>query len=256
MIHDIVELDRPIISLDLETPGLFPNIDRIVQIGIVKVYPDGKITEWQSFIDPGMPIPKHVTEIHHIGDDHVKEAPLFEQIADKLLAGFEGSDFTGYNVKNFDLKFISAEFARCGKTFKPGRVVDAFIIYKKYNPRNLTNAVYSYLQEEHPDAHSALADAKASIRVLHAQLLRHQELPRTIEELEKILAPNGNFVDSEGKFVWGSNGKAVLNFGQRAGQLLEKCDASYLQWITRSNFNEEVKTIARNALSGKFPVKA
>lgn len=255
VIHDLIKLDRPLISVDLETTGLYPAVDRIVQIGVIKVYPDGRVTEWESLIDPGIPISQQVSEIHHITNATVKDAPLFEHIAEKLFIGFRECDFTGYNAKAFDIKFLIEEFKRCRMTFVPGRIVDTFTIFKKYNPRNLTAAVSFYLREDHVDAHSAMADARAALRVLRAQLLLHKELPRTIEELDAIAKTNPNFVDTEGKFIW-KDGEVYINFGGRNGVALKKCDRNYLEWMSRKEFTAEVKSIVINALNGKYPTRS
>src|SRR4051794_27719639 len=220
MVHDLIQLERPLISVDLETTGIYSNFDRICQIGVIKLYPDGRLTEWETLIDPGIPIPPNVSEIHHITNDTVKDSPLFEQIAEKLYAGLNNCDLTGYNAKSFDVKFLVEEFRRCKMTYKPGRVIDTFNIFKRYSPRNLTAAVDHYLGEELKDAHSALADARASFRVLRAQLLKHTDLPRSIQGIDDLFKPNPDYIDPEGKVIFNKDGKAILNFGANKGMLL------------------------------------
>lgn len=253
MISDLIALERPLISVDLETTGIYSNVDRICQIGVLKLYPDGRLTEWETLIDPGIPIPENVTAVHHIDNDKVKDAPLFETIAEKLYAGLNNCDLTGYNARAFDVKFLIEEFRRCNLNFKPGIVVDTFNIFKRYNPRNLTAAVQFYLGEDLVDAHSALADARASFRVLRAQLLKHEDLPRTIAGIDSLFKQNPDFVDPEGKIMFNKDGKAIFNFGQNKGMLLEKCGHGYFQWILNANFSSEIKKIMTDALSGKFP---
>lgn len=257
MLHDILQLDRPVISLDLETSGLHAAVDRILQIGIVKVYPDGRMTEWESLIDPGIDIPIEAVMVHGIDRNALKGAPAFADVAEKLYLGMKDCDFTGYNVRAFDIPFIMEEFRRCNIHFRPGRVVDAFLIYKKYNPRNLTTAIRSYLQKDHPDAHSALADARAALEVLRAQFLQHDDLPRDLNAVELLFPKNPNAVDPDAKLLW-KNAEACFNFGKYPGQSLKKISSSdpgYLQWICRSNFSPELKKIITEALEGKFPVK-
>lgn len=255
MIHDLITLEKPLIFLDLETTGIYPTVDRIVQIGLLKLYPDGEISEWETLIDPDIVIPTAASDVHHITDTMVKDAPYFKDIADVLLRGFEGCDFGGYNAKGFDIPFLKAEFLRCGMTFKPGCIVDAFLIFKKYSPRNLTAAVKQYIGKDLVDAHSAMADARASLEVFRQQLLQHKDLPRTIAEIEaQFRSGGGNNIDEEGKIVWRNN-EATINFGTRSGTTLKRCDRDYLSWILRSNFSEDVKKIVREALGGKYPTK-
>lgn len=247
-------MERPIVSLDLETTGLYPNTDRICQIGLIKVYPDGETNEWETLIDPDIPIPPEVSAIHGITDLGVKDAPTFKDLSEVLYKGLSGCDFTGYNAKSFDIPFMIEEFKRCGLRFVPGKIIDAFIIFKKYNTRNLTSAVRHYLGKDHVDAHSALADARASFEVLRQQLITHS-LPRTVSELHDICWKDARYVDSERKFAWGKNGDVLFNFGANVNQSLKKAKPEYLQWIIRSNFSEEIKGICRSALLGKYPVK-
>jgi DNA polymerase III subunit epsilon len=252
-ITTVLELERPLIALDLETTGLYPHIDRICQIGVIKVHPNGEVKEWQSLINPGIPIPPHVAEIHGVNNELVKDAPLFAHIAEKLYYGFRECDFTGYNAKGFDIKFLVEEFRRCNIRFIPGRIVDAFQIFKRYHPRNLSAAFKHYTGEDLVGAHNAMEDARASLRVLFEQLRKHPDLPRSIEALDKLFQPDGLNVDSEGKIVFNLQGDAVFNFGKNRGVPLRSCDTAYFSWILQANFSDEVKQICREALQGKFP---
>ena len=249
----LLTLERPLISVDLETTGLFPNVDRICQIGVIKLYPNGEIKEWESLINPGIPIPGHVAEIHHINDESVRDAPRFAHIAEKLYYGFKECDLTGYNCRNFDVRFLVEEFRRCNITFKPGRIADSFHIFKYYNPRNLSAAVRQYLGRDHTEAHSALPDAKASMELLEALLRQHPDLPREVGALERRFQPDGNNLDSEGKFVWNREGEVVFNFGKMRGTKLKSCDKQYLSWLLQANFSNEIKTIVQDAILGKYP---
>ena len=255
MIHDLITLERPLISVDLETTGIYPNVDRIVQIGLLKLYPDGELNEWETLIDPDIHIPDNASAVHHITDATVKDAPYFKDIAPVLYKGFQGCDFCGYNCKSFDIRFFIEEFRRCGINFVPGCIVDSFLIFKKYSPRNLSAALKHYTGKDLLDAHSALADARASMQVLREQLLQHKDLPRNIAEIERCFKGGGNNVDDEGKLVW-KNGEVVINFGAKAGTTLKQCDPAYLQWILRSNFSAEVKAIITKALAGKYPTRS
>lgn len=258
MLTDILQLDRPLVSVDLETTGLFATTDRIVQIGIVKVLPTGEVREWESLINPEMNIPIEATLVHGIDNNAIAGCKTFAQIAEKLSVGFSGCDFCGYNCKSFDIPFLSAEFQRVGIQFRPGRIIDAFLIYKKYNPRNLTSAVRQYLGEDHPDAHSALADARAAIRILREQFIRHEDLPRDIDRLIDVVSPkNTAAIDPEARFIW-KNGEGCWNFGKHRGYLVKDraYDKKYLEWIIGNpTFSDDVKKICKDAMDGKFPKK-
>jgi DNA polymerase-3 subunit epsilon len=251
----MINLARPLVSIDLETTGVYSKTDRIVSIGLVKLYPDGKETEWETLVNPLIDIPAEATAVHHITNEMVDEEPTFEMLAPVLAQGLANCDLSGYNLKTFDVKFLIEEFSRCGIVYPEPNIIDSFRIFTKFYPRNLTAAVKVYLGEDLPDAHSALADAKASLRVLKAQLERHEELPQTVEEIHDMFFKKGdeNSLDSDNKLIW-KNDIVVLNFGKHAGTPLKDANRGYLQWIIdKGKFAEDTKRIISDALNGKFP---
>lgn len=260
---DIFPLDRPVASLDLETTGVHAKFDRIVQIGVVKIYPDGRTTEWDSLINPTISIPREATACHGITDELVKDAPTFRDLASKIFKGLENTDIAGYNV-SFDIRFLIEEFARLRIEYVAGRILDGFRIFQRHYPRNLAAAVAEYLKDREEfrnfeeKSHDALEDAKAALAVLEAQLLRHTELPRSVAELHKMFfdTPKENVVDPDGKLAW-RNGEVALNFGANAGMLLRNTPRNYLEWIAgpRSTFSPLVKQIVADAIAGKFQTR-
>src|SRR6266542_2293829 len=113
-LHELLPLDRPMISLDFETTGIHPQVDRIVQMGVCKVYPNGEYKEWESLINPTIPIPEEAIETHGITNEMVREAPTFRELYPKIAKAMEGCDLCGYNVANYDVRILIAEFARHG----------------------------------------------------------------------------------------------------------------------------------------------
>lgn len=247
-------LTAPLIVIDLETTGLHKKVDRIVQIALIKLYPDGKENPWSSFVNPGIPIPPEVTETHKITDETVRDSPTFAKLAPELARGFEGCDFAGYNVW-FDLGFLEAEFARLTKKkIINGRVFDAYDIYRHYYPRTLTAAVEEYMGVELNGAHDAAVDVRATLNVIEAQLRRHPDLPQSIEEIHRKFSetPQDNWVDPDGKCYW-RYGEATINFGDKAGTKLRDMEPGYLRWILNKEFPEPFKQICRDALEGVYP---
>jgi DNA polymerase-3 subunit epsilon len=245
-------LSRPLVSLDVETTGINPRTDRIVQLGVVKVYPpELTVRRWMTLVNPGIPIPKAASEVHGITDATVAGAPSFGQLASRLLAGLSDCDICGYNV-NFDLQFLRAEFARVKIDFTPAHVVDSFRIFQHHAPRNLAAAVQYFLNEERWQAHDAIEDAIAALRVLDAEVARYQ-LPTTIPELAARYARRDD-VDPDGKIVWRGD-EACINFGKHRGTPLSRVDPDYLRWIVNADFPPDVKRLAQDALNGKFPTR-
>lgn len=252
----LLELDAPLIWLDVETTGAHKKVDRIVQIGLTKLYPDGKVSPWSTYVNPTIPIPPEVQEIHHITDEMVKDAPIFKTLAPKLATGFKGCDFGGFSVW-FDLDFLDAEFVRAGLTdIINGRVLDSQAIYRKFHPRTLTDAVKEYLSEELPGAHDAAVDSDAAMRLFEAQLARHIELPRNVNDLNRMFfeTPDPSHVDADGKFYWRNN-EACINFGEHAGTPLREMPRGYLRWMLDKDFPLDTKRIVKASLDGVHPVR-
>jgi len=246
-------LSRPLISLDLETTGTHNKIDRVVQIGLVKCYPDGTNKEWSTLVNPGIHIPNEATAIHGFDDLCVKDAPHFKDVVSILYNGLSDCDITGYNV-DFDLRFLKAEFSRLGmQPPRWGRVVCSYKLFRKMEPHNLAAAVRFYTGTELQGAHDAEVDAGAALGVLYAQLEHYPHLPKTIDELADYLEqPTGDTVDAQGKLAWRNN-EVVINFGDKwAGVPLRSVDRSYLEWIARSEFSTHVKSVVNDALNGKY----
>ena len=253
-----LKLDRPIVFFDLETTGIDPATDRIVEISCLRVAPDGQRESKTRLINPERPIPPEATAIHKITDDDVREAPPFRQVAKALLDWLDGADLAGFNVVRFDAPLLDQEFRRCGQdlALSPRRVIDAMTIFHRKERRDLTAAVRFYLDRDHEGAHSAEADVTATLEILEAQLDRYDDLPKTVEELAQwSRAGRPGAIDPDGKFVW-KDGEAVFAFGKHQGKSLKAIAQSasdYLRWITSSDFPEEAKQVVREALKGNFP---
>lgn len=248
-------LERPLACIDVETTGTSHQIDRIVQFGVVKLYPDGKRTEWETLINPEGPIPPEVAAVHGVTDETIRleRAPTFKAVAPLIEKGLQGCDIAGYNV-GFDVRFLVAELRRCGRPPQAGLfdgvTVDAYKIFRRAEPHDLTSAVKRYLKRERIGAHSALADAREALDVLVAQLAEHTDLPRTPRELYTFfeLTPRGNQAEPSGKIIL-KHGEPVLNFGNKFnGVPLKNVDTGYLEWILRGEFSSSVKQLVNAEL--------
>lgn len=254
-----LQLERPLAFVDVETTGLNPYSDRIVELSILKIHPEGTEEYHSRRINPGIPIPPDATAVHGITDEDVANEPKFSQYAKGIRNFIEGCDIAGFNVIKFDLPFLEAEFARAGVEFsRQGRyLVDSQIIYHQRDPRNLEAAYQKYCGREMENAHRAEEDAKAAAEILDGQLEMYQDLPREVSGLCGLCYENrGNYVDAEGKFIL-VDGEVVCNFGKKyKGRKLRDIateDPSYLSWIASADFSREIREIATRALDGEFP---
>lgn len=242
----MLSLKRPIIFFDLETTGLDPVKDRIVEIACVKQHPDGLRETWTRRINPGMPIPEEVIAIHGIRDEDVRDAPEFRQIAQDLWQWMKGCDLGGYNSARFDLPVLVEEFSRTKvkADFSTCRMVDVQHIFYKMEPRTLTAAYQFFCNKKLENAHSAEADILATMEVLEAQLNRYdQQLSRNVEELTDFLNGGEGLVDYAQKMVL-RDGRAVFNFGKFKGRPVEEVlteEPNYYDWMMSRDFPAHTK---------------
>ena len=235
-----LNLKNPIIFFDLETTGINIAADRIVEIAYLKVDLNGNETSKTQRVNPEMHIPEHVTDIHGISDEDVKDAPTFNEIARSLAREFEGCDLAGYNSVRFDIPVLAEEFLRAGVDIdlKRRKFVDVQVIFMKMEPRTLSAAYKFFVGKELTDAHSAEADTYATYEVLQSQLDRYDNLENDIGKLAEFSAHNRN-VDFAGRIVYNDEDVEVFNFGKYKGKpvtdVLEK-DPGYFGWMMNGDF--------------------
>ena len=242
-----LNLKRPIIFFDLETTGIDIARDRIVEISMVKVMPDGEEIVRTRRINPGMPIPAEATAIHGITDEDVKDCPLFPQIAKSLAQFIEGCDFGGFNSNRFDLPMLVEEFMRAGVDvdFRKRKFIDVQNIFHKMEQRTLVAAYKFYCGKNLEDAHTAEADTRATYEVLMSQLDRYPDLQNDVTFLSDYSSFNKN-VDFAGRMVYDDKGVEVFNFGKYKGMSVAdvlKRDPGYYSWILNSDFTLNTKAM-------------
>ena len=253
-------LERPLVFFDIESTGTNPYRDRIVEIAVIKVMPDGSREDVVRRINPCMPIPAGASAVHGIYDADVADCPTFDVVAHNLYKYLDGCDLAGYNIVKFDVPMLQEEFKRCGLelSMKERKLIDVFNIFCRLYPRNLSAAYKFFCDGNLEDAHSALADTDATVAVLFGQLAKHPELPREMAGLAEFSAArDADFVDSEGRLKF-SGDEVVINFGKNSGRRLRDLaseDPGFLRWMLRSDFSDEVKTVIKNALAGEFPTR-
>lgn len=231
-----LQLQRPLAIFDLETTGTRIGRDRIVQIGIVRLLPNGERERYQTLVNPGIPIPAEATAVHGITDLDVAMAPSLEAVAQEVLDQLAGCDLSGFNVLRFDLPFLAEELHRVGHTWNTStlRVIDAQRIFHKMERRDLSAALKFYCGRDHEGAHDALADVEATTDVLIAQLERYPDLPVDTAGLGEFSGDRDRTPDPAGKLRFDERGTVCLGFGKYAGWPLENIgrnDPGYMQWL-------------------------
>ena len=236
------------VFFDLETTGTDIASDRIVEISVVKVMPDGEQIIRTRRINPEMPIPAEATAVHHISDEDVKDCPTFRQVAKSLREFMVGCDFCGFNSNRFDLPLLAEEFIRAGvdtDLFKRAKYVDVQNIFHKKEERTLVAAYRFYCGKELEAAHSADADTLATYEVLCAQLDKYADLENSVDFLSEY-SSRGKNADFAGRIGINENGVAVFNFGKYRDQSVEEVfrkEPSYYDWIMNGDFPAYTKKI-------------
>ncbi len=239
-----LQLTRPIAFIDLETTGVNISNDRIVEIAIVKINPDGSKLVKRKLINPLMPIPTGATEVHGISDEMVKDAPSFKQVANEVKQFIENCDMGGYNSNRFDVPMLIEEFLRAGIEFSVDgkKLVDVQRVFHLMEQRTLSAAYKFYCNKVLDGAHSAEIDATATWEVLEAQVERYPQIGTTVESIVKFTGED-DIVDFARRFIK-DKGVEVFNFGKHKGkpviQVLKE-EPQYYDWMMKGDFAMDTK---------------
>jgi len=253
-----MKVDKPLVVFDLETTGTWVEKDKVVEIGMIKIMPDGTQQQYLKRVNPGIPIPVNVSRIIDITDEDVKDAPTFKDLAQEILDFIGSSDLGGFNVERFDLPMLEREFFEAGISFqwKDRVIYDAQKIYHIHEKRDLTAAYKFYCNKPLDNAHSAMGDAQATAEIFEEQISKYGNVEGGIGSLRDIdYEKNESFFDKERKFRWW-NGELYPSFGKYSKKNVKEIfieNKSYFEWITRSDFSDEIKALAKNILKGEFP---
>lgn len=235
-----LKLHRPICFFDLETTGIDVAKDRIVEIGILKVFPNGNKESKTWLVNPGMPIPEHSTKIHGITDEQVANEPTFKELAPHIYNMIKDSDLAGFNSDRFDIPLLVEELLRAGVDFDMGnRVsVDVQTIFHKKEERTLSAAYRFYCNESLENAHSAMADTTATYEILKAQLDRYEDLENDMKSLSEFTTRKKS-VDFAGYIALNEDGEEIFTFGKHKGALVNEVlerEPGYYGWIQNADF--------------------
>lgn len=235
-----LKLNRPICFFDLETTGTDISKDRIVEIAIIKVYPNGNKESKTWLVNPTIPIPYQVTAIHGISNEKVANEPTFDVLAPQIHNMIKDSDLAGFNSDRFDIPLLAEELLRAGVDFDmKNRVsVDIQTIFHKKEERTLSAAYRFYCNESLENAHSAEADTNATYEILKAQLERYPDLENDVKLLSEYTTRK-KFVDFAGFIALNNEGQEIFTFGKHKGALVDEVlekEPGYFGWIQNADF--------------------
>ena len=253
-----LKLKKPICFFDLETTGVNVSKDRIVEISILKVFPNGNKESFTWRVNPEMKIPAVTTAIHGISDEMVLNEPTFKELAPKVSELIKNSDLGGFNSNRFDIPLLAEELLRAEIDFdlKVNQAVDVQTIFHKMEKRTLEAAYKFYCNKDLTNAHSAEADTMATYEVLKAQLDKDDGLENDMDYLSKF-SSHQNFADFAGFIGYNKEGQEIITFGKHKGKVIEdlfKTEPGYFSWIQNADFPNYTKKVLRdlkNRISNK-----
>lgn len=235
-----LNLHKPICFFDLETTGINISKDRIVEISILKVYPDGMEENYTQLVNPTIPIPAETTAVHGISDEDVADKPTFKEVSKEVWTMIKDSDLGGFNSNRFDIPLLAEEMLRSEIDFdmKSRKSIDVQTIFHKMEQRTLSAAYKFYCDKSLENAHSAEADTKATYEVLKAQLDRYEDLENDTAFLAEF-SSRKKFADFAGFLIYNKEGFECFSFGKHKGKLvtdvLDK-EPGYFGWLLNADF--------------------
>lgn len=266
-----LKLERPLAIFDLEATGLNISKDRIVEIAIIKINPDGTEETFTSKVNPEMEIPEEVSLIHGIYAKDIEDAPTLKDLAPRIVAFIGDADLVGYNSNKFDIPMLAEEMLRVGSDFKmAGRhFVDVQNIFHKMEQRTLAAAYQFYCESDLENSHNALVDTTATWKVLQSQLEKYADLKAEVPFLADFSkAGNQHILDFAGRLAVNENGDAVYNFGKHKGKTVRQVneeEPGYYGWFvsdstdfpkyTKQKLKEEMDKIKSDIRTQKEVMK-
>jgi len=252
-------LQRPICFFDIEATGIDISRDRIVELAILKVFPNGNEESFRWLVNPEMTIPKQVIKIHGITNEKVANEPTFKALSHKVHQLIKGCDLAGYNSNRYDIPLLAEELLRAGVDFDIEKIntVDVQTIFHKKEKRTLSAAYQFYCNQKLEDAHSALADTKATYEVLKSQLEHYPDLKNDMKFLSEYSTHQRN-ADFAGFIGYNKNKEEVFNFGKHKGktvaEILDK-EPGYYNWFQKADFPLFTKKIITRVRLRKLNTK-
>jgi DNA polymerase-3 subunit epsilon len=252
-----LNLRNPICFFDLESTGINITHDRIIEIAVIKVMPNGEVHRKSNLLNPGIPIPPESSVFHGIHDEDVKDKPTFKEVAKEYARFMEGADLSGFSILKMDVPMLVEEFLRAGVDFDYGRkkIIDAQKIFHLMEKRTLGAAYRFYINKELQESHTAEADAEASMEVLVAQVEKYDgqdvtdisgkklgEIKNDMEVLSKLIS--ADMVDLAGRMIKNDKGEELFNFGKHKNKKVTtvfKEEPAYYDWMMNGDFPQDTK---------------
>ncbi len=249
-----LKLNRPIVFFDLETTGVNIVKDRIVEISILKIFPNGNKESKTWLVNPTIPIPQETIDIHGITNEKVEKEPKFKEIYEDILVLIKDCDLAGYNSNKFDIPLLAEEFLRCEYDFSINNIntIDVQNIFHKLEQRTLSAAYKFYCKKDLENAHSAEADTIATYEILLAQIKKYDELDNDIKFLSQFSQRGNKSIDIAGFIKLNDKNKEIITFGKYKGKTIKEIydeNPGYFSWINQADFPLYTKKVLKDLVT-------
>ena len=242
-----LKISKPICFFDLETTGVNVSLDRIVEISILKIFPNGNKESKTWLVNPGVPIPSEASNIHGITNDIVKNEPLFKMIASDIKSMINNCDLAGFNSNKFDIPLLAEELLRSEIDFSLDNVatIDVQNIFHKMEQRTLSAAYQFYCGKSLDNAHSSKADTLATFEVLESQIEKYDDLENNVSFLSDF-SERGKNVDLAGFIKYNEDHIPCFSFGKHKGKTVDyvlENESGYFGWLLNADFPMYTKKV-------------
>ena len=235
-----LNLTKPIVFFDLETTGINIATDKIVEISILKVFPNGNKESKTWLVNPEMEIPQGSIDVHGITNEKVAAEPTFKELAPQVNEMIADADLAGFNSNRFDIPLLAEELMRAGIDFdmKNRKAIDVQVIFHKKEQRTLSAGYQFYCGRELEGAHGAEADTNATYEILLAQLDKYEDIENSVDALSEY-STHGERADFAGFILMNDEKQEIFSFGKYKGRTVEevfKENPGYNNWMQNADF--------------------
>lgn len=244
-----LKLKKPIVFFDLETTGINIGTDKIVEISILKVFPNGNKESKTWLVNPEIEIPKEASDIHGITNEQVVTEPTFKELAPQINELIADCDLAGFNSNRFDIPLLAEELMRVGIDFNMNnrKAIDVQVIFHKKEQRTLSAGYQFYCGKELEGAHGAEADTNATYEILLAQLEKYDDIGTSVDDLSAF-SSHGKRADFAGFILFNDDDQEIFSFGKYKNRTVEevfKENPGYNNWIQNADFPLFTKKVLR-----------
>lgn len=221
------------VCLDVESTGLDPEHDRVIEIAAIAFTMDSVIGEYESLVDPSREIPMASQAIHNISDAMVQGQPKIADVLPKLLPLTQDRIIVGHGIQ-FDIDILTKEAARAGLacSLASQEFIDTLRLARLYgeSPSNSLDVLRQHFNIQAEGAHRAMGDVVVNIQVFCKLCSRFN----TTEQIKLVLSRPIQM--------------KTMPLGKHKGRPFKELPSDYLYWAVKQDFDKDLSFSIRTEL--------